>query len=163
MARMLITGMSGVGKSTLLAELDRRGHRVVDTDFGGYTHAVRKGDQVVDHVWDSALMDGLLASADGEHLFVSGCVSNQALWYDRFDAVVLVSVPRDVLLERIATRRTNAFGSNGEELKAILSDLANVEPLLRHSCSVELDGRRPVDDLATELQALASSSRQGRG
>jgi predicted ATPase len=31
-ARILITGMSGTGKSTLLAELGRRGHRTVDTD-----------------------------------------------------------------------------------------------------------------------------------
>jgi adenylate kinase family enzyme len=32
-ARILITGMSGTGKSTLLAELHRRGHLTVNTDF----------------------------------------------------------------------------------------------------------------------------------
>jgi predicted ATPase len=29
---VLLTGMSGTGKSTVLAELARRGHRTVDTD-----------------------------------------------------------------------------------------------------------------------------------
>ena len=158
MARILVTGMSGVGKSTLLAELHQRGHRTVDTDFDGYTHEVRKGDRIVDHVWDSALMDDLLASAGDEHLFISGCVSNQGTWYPQFDAVALVSVPRDTLLERIATRRTNAFGQNGEDLKAILDDLQHVEPVLRETATVELDGQRSVDDLVSELEALAEAA-----
>jgi len=33
--RVLVTGMSGTGKSTVLGELRRRGHRVVDTDYDG--------------------------------------------------------------------------------------------------------------------------------
>src|SRR5699024_7165199 len=36
-ARVLVTGMSGTGKSTVLGELERRGHVVVDTDYGGWT------------------------------------------------------------------------------------------------------------------------------
>ena len=37
MSRILVTGMSGTGKSTLLAELRRRGYRTVDTDYEGWT------------------------------------------------------------------------------------------------------------------------------
>src|SRR5439155_27200234 len=36
MSRILVTGMSGTGKSSALAELGRRGHRVVDTDDPGW-------------------------------------------------------------------------------------------------------------------------------
>jgi GTPase SAR1 family protein len=36
MKRVLITGMSGTGKSSLLHELAARGYRTVDTDYGGY-------------------------------------------------------------------------------------------------------------------------------
>jgi len=36
MPRVLITGMSGTGKSSALAELARRGHSVVDTDEEGW-------------------------------------------------------------------------------------------------------------------------------
>jgi dephospho-CoA kinase len=38
--RVLITGMSGTGKSTLLDELAACGHRAVDTDYGDYFHLV---------------------------------------------------------------------------------------------------------------------------
>jgi len=33
---VLVTGMSGTGKSSVLAEFARRGHRVVDTDGSGW-------------------------------------------------------------------------------------------------------------------------------
>jgi dephospho-CoA kinase len=40
-AVVFVTGMSGTGKSAALAELARRGHRVVDTDYGGYARKCR--------------------------------------------------------------------------------------------------------------------------
>lgn len=48
MARILVTGMSGVGKSSLLVELSRRGHRVVDTDYDGYSEWLG-GEQLREH------------------------------------------------------------------------------------------------------------------
>ena len=33
--RVLLTGMSGAGKTTVLDELGRRGLRSLDTDYGG--------------------------------------------------------------------------------------------------------------------------------
>jgi predicted ATPase len=36
MSRILVTGMSGTGKSSALEELGRRGFRVIDTDDPGW-------------------------------------------------------------------------------------------------------------------------------
>jgi broad-specificity NMP kinase len=38
--RVLITGMSGTGKSTVSAELAARGYKAVDTDYGGLSEVV---------------------------------------------------------------------------------------------------------------------------
>lgn len=53
MARVLLTGMSGAGKTTVLDELRRRGHLTVDTDYDGWT--LPKG------TWDERRMDQFLA------------------------------------------------------------------------------------------------------
>jgi dephospho-CoA kinase len=155
MSIVLITGMSGVGKSTVLAELAARGARVVDTDAAGLVIDVADADgHVVDHVWDEPALTELLDSAYEQHLFVAGCVSNQGQFYDRFTAVVLISVPREVLLERIAARTSNDFGKQAAEQAAILADLQLVEPLLRATATVELDGTLPVSVLADRVEQL---------
>ncbi len=147
--RVLVTGMSGTGKSTALAELARRGFRVVDTDEPGWKEP-RGGDEV----WREDRMAALLAEDDGRALYVAGCVPNQGAFYDRFDAVVLLSAPADVILERIATRTANGFGKSPEERARVLTDLAETEPLLRATCTAELDASRPIDEVVDALVAV---------
>jgi dephospho-CoA kinase len=105
MTRVLITGMSGTGKSTALAELAPRGHRVVDADLPTWSIEVASpAGSGAEQLWRKDAMDALLAQHVTGWLSVAGCASNQGSFYDRFDAVVLFSVPREVLLQRIATR-----------------------------------------------------------
>jgi dephospho-CoA kinase len=147
-----VTGMSGTGKSTALAELALRGFRVVETDEPGWKE-LRDGEWV----WREDRIAELLA-ADGERaLYVSGCVANQGRFYHRFDAVVLLSAPADVILSRIATRTTNDFGKSPGEREHILADLESTEPRLRAGCTHEIDATRPVDDVVDALVAIGLS------
>ena len=102
--------MSATGKSTVLAELARRGHAVVDTDVDGWIVDVAKDDGSTEPMWDEARISALLDEHAGGTLFVAGCVANQGRFYPRFHAVVLLSAPEETLLERLATRTTNDFG-----------------------------------------------------
>lgn len=106
MAAVLVTGMSGTGKSSALAELARRGHAIVDTDYGDWI-AEEPG---AERLWREQRIDELLAEHEDGVLFIAGCVANQGKFYPRFDAVVLLSASADVILERVAGRRTNDFG-----------------------------------------------------
>ena len=112
MRRVLVTGMSGTGKSTALLELQRRGFAVVDTDEPGWTEW---SDADGGYVWREDAMAELLSRDSGPTLFVSGTVSNQGRFYPRFDAVVLLAAPADVLLQRIEHRTTNDYGKAAEE------------------------------------------------
>ncbi|PRX16422.1 shikimate kinase [Actinoplanes italicus] len=136
--------MSGAGKSTLLEELSRRGHRVVDTDYDGWT--------LPDGTWDEPRMSALLD--DRDEVVVSGTVINQGTFYDRFDHVVLLSAPLDVLLERVANRANNPYGKTAEQQAEIKRYLDEVEPLLRRGATTELDGRRTVGELADSVERL---------
>ena len=151
MRRILVTEMSGTGKSSALAELGKRGFRVVDTDLGDWSEW---SDAEGGYVWHEDRMTELLAHEDGPSLYVSGAVSNQGRFYDRFDAVVLLSAPAGVLLGRIESRTTNTYGKSPEQRELILRDMAEVEPLLRRTCTHELDATEPLASVVNQLVAL---------
>jgi adenylate kinase family enzyme len=163
MTTVLVTGMSGTGKSTALAELARRGHRVIDTDYGDWSEDVPIAGQArPERLWREDRMETLLAEHSGAPLFVSGCVANQGKFYPRFHAVALLSVPVDVLLDRVITRRTNDYGKADAERAAILRDLHVVEPLLRAGATAEIDTRKPVAEVADDLESIAGLAGEGQ-
>ena len=76
--RVLITGMSGTGKSTALAELARRGHWVVGTDLSARSIEVARPDGYgAEQLWREEAMNAVLAQHVTGWLFVAGCASNQ--------------------------------------------------------------------------------------
>jgi len=140
--------MSGVGKTTLLDELRRRGHLTVDTDYDGW--------ELPDRTWDEPRMDRLLARHPD--VIVSGTVENQGHFYDRFEHVVLLSAPLDVLFERVSRRSNNPYGKTPEQRAEIAGYVQTVEPLLRRGATLELDGQRPIFELADVVERLVTAT-----
>lgn len=143
--------MSGTGKSSALAELRKLGFRVVDTDEPGWTEW---SDSEGGYVWREDRIAALLAAEVGPSLYVSGTVSNQGRFYARFDEIVLLSAPVEVLLRRIEDRTTNSYGKRPEQRELVLRDVADVEPRLRRTCTVEIDARQPLMKVVDQLAAL---------
>ena len=119
MKRILITGMSGTGKSSVIAELAARGYKAVDADSPEYSEWVEvSGDTSAlgspewgtkDWVWREDRVQELLSTEDADLLFVSGCAANMGKFLPQFDHVVLLSAPAEVIVERLATRTTNSL------------------------------------------------------
>lgn len=152
--RVLLTGMSGTGKSTLVAELRVRGLRAVDVDADGLAEPRADGRWG----WRADRVAALLEEAEraGELLLVAGCSEEQAAL--PFDRRVLLAAPRAVVLQRLATRTTNAYGRTEAERAQVLADLDEVEPLLRRSADLELDTTEPVAAVADRLLAALELS-----
>ncbi|HWO59213.1 MAG TPA: AAA family ATPase [Umezawaea sp.] len=155
MAKILITGMSGTGKSSALRALGARGHRTVDTDDEGWTRRTTLPDGSTDRVWREEAVTDLLTGHRSGHLFVAGCRSNQGSFYPLFDHVVLLSAPAGVLRARITARTDNPYGKRPEEWAEVLRHLAVVEPLLRAGATAEVDATAPLDDVVRRLEELA--------
>ncbi|HEY3675945.1 MAG TPA: AAA family ATPase [Candidatus Tumulicola sp.] len=155
MPKVLITGMSGTGKSTVLRVLGERGHRVVDTDDDRWSRWVTLPDGSRDWIWRESAMDELLAHHSDTSLFVTGCKSNQGVYYDRFDHIALLSAPADILLARVAIRTNNPYGKSPRERALILHYLDTVEPLLRAGATIEIDATKAIDDIVALLEGLS--------
>lgn len=153
---VLVTGMSGTGKSTVLAALESRGRRVVDTDDPGWL-VEAEGVDGVEALWDLDRMVALLEGHRSGWMFIAGCVANQGVMYERFDAVVLLSAPLSVLLMRVADR-VNPFGSQPEQREKIELDVARFEPVLRAGASHEVVTTAPVEQVVAKIEGIAAST-----
>lgn len=145
MNRILLTGMSGNGKSSLIQALVQRGIRAVDTDFDPAWEELQDGEMR----WRTEPMTVLLSEPGP--LAVSGCVPNQGDFYGHFDLVILLSAPVDVVLNRLKLRTNNQFGKSAEERAKVLRDFDEVEPLLRVGSDVEIDTSAPFSSVLEQV------------
>jgi len=155
MKRVLLTGMSGTGKSSVIAALQARGFKTVDTDYGGWSEQVdvpaSDGPPQKEWLWREDLIARLLATEDAEVLFVSGAVRNQTKFYPQFDHVVLLTAPVAVITERLAVRTNNPYGKSQAELAEVLALKETVEPALTRGADLEIDTSVPLEEVVETI------------
>lgn len=147
MKRVLITGMSGTGKSTVIEALAARGYKAIDTDSDEWCEWVHVDGEEPDWIWREDRIQRLLANEDAEVLFLSGCKSNQGRFYPQLDHVILLSAPWEMMAERLATRSNNPYGKQPHEVEQVREHLRDVEPLLRRGATLEIDTRAPLQEV----------------
>ena len=141
--------MSGTGKSSVIGALAARGYKAVDTD-DGWCETLPDGRQR----WREEAVEQLLAIEDADVLFVAGCEENQVRFHPRFDVIILLSAPAEILAERLASRTSNSYGKTPGELRRVFDDLQVVEPLLRNAADYEISTTMPLNDVVTAVLRL---------
>src|SRR5579859_734448 len=74
--RVLLTGMSGTGKSSVIGELAALGYKAIDTD-DGWCEPLPGGRQQ----WREDAIAALLDTEDADILFIAGCEENQVRFH----------------------------------------------------------------------------------
>ena len=59
-----------------------------------------------------------------------------------------------VLLARITARNSNTYGKHPAERAQILRDIAEVDPLLRATATIEIDATAPLSQVVRHLENL---------
>lgn len=171
MKRVLLTGMSGTGKSTLIRELAARGYKAIDTDYDGWSHWINvrtglpasppapgeHGWDDRDWVWCEDRIQDLLSNEDTDLLFVGGTSPNQGKYHSQFDHIILLSAPAGVIVERLITRTNNPYGTTPRSLARVLEHLETVEPLLRKAATHEIDTSAPIDRIVERILEVVHS------
>jgi shikimate kinase len=159
MRRVLITGMSGSGKSSVIEALANRGFKAIDTDWNpDWEMRPVPGGPDADGpgwVWREDRISRLLATEDSDVLFVSACVPNQARFYARFDHIVLLTASPELTLERLMSRTNNPYGKSIEDVDEVLRFKSTVEPMLRSGATAEIDTSAPIDEVVAKILSLA--------
>jgi dephospho-CoA kinase len=162
MKRVLITGMSGTGKSAVVRELAARGYPAVDLDTPEWSEWVdadptdpltpRRGK---DWAWREDRVRNLLSQHQSGTLFISGCAENMSRFFPLIDTIVLLSSPIDVVMERLEARAPDSYGNTYEERQKVTQLISTIEPLLRSRADHEIDTTGPVGAAVDQILRVA--------
>ncbi len=144
--------MSGTGKTSVVAELRRRGRVAYDVDDGFTSVDPADGRW---H-WRTDEVGQLLAQGDVTDVFIAGCSEEQVSF--TWDIKILLTAPQGVILHRVQTRSGNAYGRSPSEQEQVLADLASVEPVLRRTADVVIDTTIPLMAVVDEILAAADGA-----
>ena len=145
MKRILLTGMSGVGKSAVLERLAAEGILCIDLDDGWMREA--EGERLID-------IDGVrqfVRAHSAQPVVFAGCAVNQG----RLDAdcVILLTASLQTMQKRIAGRR-NPFGKDPETWRKIAADKAEFEPVLRAKSDLVISTEQALEDTVRQVLDL---------
>lgn len=129
MRNYLIEGVSTTGKTAVCTELQRRGFQAIHGDrelaYQGDPATGRPRDpgepvSHQHHIWDVARVKTLAAEQDSPVTFFCGGSRNFPVFIDIFDAVFVLTVDRDTLLQRVDRRADNDFGADPDQRELII-------------------------------------------
>jgi dephospho-CoA kinase len=163
--KILLTGISGVGKSTVTKALAAQGYNSIDADSNDYSEWVEVPSGTDEYgstlepnrdwVGREDRIETLLATEDAEVLFLSGCAANMRRFLPHFDNIILLSAPETIIVERLASRTNNVYGKHPDEVARILHLKQTVEPRLRSITHYEIDTSAPLDQIVAIVLQLS--------
>lgn len=135
--KILLTGISGTGKTTVLAELQKHGYVVIDLDATGMCRWKNKETGEIteygltgrDHEWltrhgwycDIDTLKKLLSCIrEDKDVFVAGCSENIEGVAKEFDKVFVLNTEDSVIRNRLNKRSNNHFAKKEEEQDFVL-------------------------------------------
>lgn len=166
----LIEGISGVGKTSVANELERRGYHVVhgdrtlayagDPETGGPLEGSTLNSDASfahwHHLWDVEKVRSLGADRSHPITFFCGGSRNFRQFIDLFDRVFVLQVDLETLKRRLDSRPEDEFGGKPAERELVLRLHATKEDLPNDATFI--DATEPlasvVDDILEEVGKL---------
>lgn len=160
--KILLTGIAGTGKTTVLAELQKQGYVVIDLDATGicrwknketqefteYGETGRNYDWLTKHGWycDIEKLKQLLSAIrEDKDVFVAGISENIEELVEEFDRVFMLIAPDVVVKERLNARTNNHFAKKEEEQNFVLEH--SKELLKKIKDFMEVDANKGPDEI----------------
>lgn len=164
---ILVTGVSGSGKSTVAEMLQKRGHHVVDMDYELCTMLYRDTKEPVmtefqnhDLAWvksvewicDKNKLKALLAKPG--RIFCCGAATNIEEFLPLFDIVVLLQIEGEPLRHRLTHRTNNNWGQEKDVQDWVLLDKKEFEQKVLNHHPVCIDAHRNIHAVVDDILKL---------
>jgi adenylate kinase family enzyme len=175
---VLVTGVSGSGKSALARRLTAMGRDAISMDaddqLTGWNDTatgqrvarpdVPDAEWLAEHEWrwDPGRLDAIIADARGRNvdvLFLCGLAANGLDLAGRFDACLLLEIDRATMTRRLRDpRRGNVYGRTDASHDHALAAYDSFVASWRRYGAVTIDATEPLDTVAGEVLMTAASA-----
>jgi len=169
MSAVMITGMSGAGKSTIAGVLARRGLVSIDADDDPLlARSVDSAGRVVEDeavpdfawlarhswAWDPARLDEVIRAAAPAVLYVCGGAANELDLADRFSHMFLLEMDEPTMLARLdEPSRDNDWGRIGDTREYLRRRRPEYQDRLRAFGVIPIDAGQPLDQVVDAILA----------
>ena len=176
--KTLITGISGSGKSTIVAELKRLGEQTVDLDTAGVCGWFNKASGVQtqykegagpvwinEHRWQvitPKLVALMQKFSQDRNIYVAGKVARIQIpdMTKIFDRIILLKPNDEVIDERLSSRISNAdnFARTKEERETIIKNRQEFEDACLDAGAILLDNHGTVEEVVKKIDGVINNT-----
>ncbi|MFA6601454.1 MAG: hypothetical protein WCT02_01145 [Candidatus Paceibacterota bacterium] len=169
--KVLITGIAGSGKTTIISELKKSGYSAIDLDGSGVCTWINKksGKEAVykegagrewieEHRWQVVtprLIDLLKTYSDNEHVFIGGKIARIQVKeiYEIFDIVYLLKPDDSVIDNRLSSRTSNIsnFAKKESERLAIIKNRHEFEKACLEAGAILVNNNGTIKDVISQV------------
>lgn len=167
--KILVTGVSGTGKSSLARFLSKRGVTTIDLDDDLCHWRNRKTGETTgwepgrsdawyaEHGWLCELPDLKAFLDSNEDVVAVGLSSNQEEYLPWFDKVVLLYSKPETVVKRLMTRIDNDYGKHPNEQQRLLNWQPEFDRQMREKGAIAIDADQPIAEVAEQVLELMRS------
>lgn len=161
--KIYITGVSGVGKTSVIKALSKTGMHGVDVDELSHWENILSGATVdwapgmsdewrQTHVWicDIAALKKELASAP--NVAVAGNTANQNEFLSFFDKMFVLHCSPETIVSRINSRTDNDYGKHPQERQHILEWQKTYDAKMVARGAIQLDADQPLEQVLSDIR-----------
>lgn len=173
--KVLITGRSGVGKSTTIRELQKRGYFVYDTDdmpavsrleikATGEPADWPKGYVNWDYYawrWQKGPLENLLNT--NTDVIIGAIMTNQQDFYYLFDLIIVLTIDAVTLRNRLTNRTEHTYGNDIQNIERSVTKHQQSQKKLQTIDTVSVDNGRPTAVVADDIVGLIHTHKAAIG
>jgi len=164
---VLVTGISGAGKTTISQKLNKLGYKAYDLDDGLELYSMihkKTGLPIIDHdnsdlkkvkemdwVCDKEKLASIIKNESNDLVFYCGNASNWKEINPLFDLIILLKINPETMRNRLTSRTNNDYGRTSEVQDYLATKKDSWDKKIEEQNAIVIDANGDLDSVVKDI------------